>query len=233
MLHKDQKRLKSKNLMLGLFGALNFKLSAPSFQLPTSVFGLLTIIFFSSCTQKTFNNESELLEYIKTPENGYTQHKTINGVDYTLMYHPTDMLVKQELGDSVNGNKINALRNKYNKYLYFNLSMSKNNQELLSVAPKNRNEFGAMVNQLAFGMNEKVHVYTPSKDTLEMADFIYPRMYGMSRATTIMFVYPRDNEALKQEYLNFTIEDLGLYTGEVKFKIPIEKIKKEPMLKFN
>ncbi|MEP5338777.1 MAG: hypothetical protein ABJL44_19805, partial [Algibacter sp.] len=126
----------------------------------------------SSCTNKSFNNETALLDYIKAPENGYTQSKIINGVDYTLMYRPTDMLVKQELGDSINNNKIEALRDKYNKYMYFNLSMSQNNQELLSTAPKNRNEFGAMVNQLAFGMNEKVHIYTPSKDTLEMADFI-------------------------------------------------------------
>lgn len=197
------------------------------------IYLLFLIILFSSCTQNTFSNKTALLEYIKDETNGYTQHKTVNGVDYTLTYRPTDMLVKQELGDSINKEHVKQLRDKYNKYMYFNLSMSKNNKELLSVAPKNRNEFGAMVNQLAFGMNEKVHLYTQSKDTIEMADFIYPRMYGMSRATTIMFVYPRDHEALKHEYLNFTIEDLGLYTGEVKFKIPVEKIKKEPMLKFN
>ena len=185
------------------------------------------------CTQKTFNNETALLDYIKDKTNGYTQYKTINGVDYTLMYRPTDMLVKQELTEDIKTNaaQIKQLRAKYSKYMYFNLSMSQNNQELLSTAPKNRNEFGAMVNQLAFGMNEKVHLYTPTKDTLEMADFIYPRMYGMSRATTIMFVYSRDQEALKADYINFTIEDLGLYTGEVKFKIETDKLNNEPKLK--
>lgn len=196
---------------------------------------MLTIILLSSCTQKTFNNETAMLDYIKDEANGYTQHKTINGVDYTLMYRPTDILVKQELGDSItntNRNRSNELRNKYNKYMYFNLSMSMNNQELLSAAPKNRNEFGAMVNELAFGMNEKVHMYTPSKDTLEMADFIYPRMYGMSRATTIMFVYPRGEKIQNEPYLNFTIEDLGLYTGEVKFKVPTDKLVNEPKLNF-
>ncbi len=192
----------------------------------------IMLILFFSCNQKTFNNETAMLEYIKDKTNGYTQHKTINGVDYTLTYRPTDALVNQELGDSITKSKVEALRSKYKKYMYFNVSMSQNNQELLSTAPKNRNEFGAMVNQLAFGMNEKVHVYTPTKDTLEMADFIYPRMYGMSRATTIMFVYPRDQKALKSEYLNFTIGDLGLYTGEVKFKISTDKLNNEPQLNF-
>ena len=197
------------------------------------IMSLCYITLTTSCTQKTFSNESELLAYVKEPENGYLQSKTINGVAYNLMYRPTDLLVNQELGtNKATDSMVSALRKKYKKYLYFNLSMSQNNQELLNAKAGNRNEFGAMVNQLAFGMNEKVHLYTKSKDTLEMADFIYPRMYGMSKATTIMFVYPRDNKALKEAALNFTIEDLGFYTGEVKFKIDPKQLNDEPQLSF-
>ena len=43
-------------------------------------------------------------------------------------------------------------------------------------------------------------------------------MYGMGGATTMLFIYPKDQKYLNDEYLNFTIEDLGIYTGEVKFK---------------
>ncbi len=184
-----------------------------------------------SCTNKTFNTEEELWTYLKDEKNGYIQHKNINGYDFTLLYKPTDILVKQELGDSKDAETSSALRKKYNKYMYFNVSMSKNNQELLSTAPNNRNEFGAMVNQLAFGMGDKVHLFTQEKDTIELADFSYPRMYGMSRSTDILFVYPRDKKQLTKEYLNFTIEDLGIYTGEVKFKVLTKKIKNEPKLK--
>jgi hypothetical protein len=142
-------------------------------------------------------------------------------------------LVDQEIGgEKVSKTEIDSLRKKYNKYLYFNLSMSRNNKELLSTTPQNRNEFGAMVSQLAFEMGNKVHLFTENRDTIEIADFVYPRMYGMSKATTIMFVYPREEEKLKEEYLNFTVEDIGLYTGEVRFKIDIEKIKNEPILNF-
>ena len=198
---------------------------------------LIVGVISIGCRPKTFKTETALLDYIKEESNGYIQHKNVNGVDFTLLYKPTDLLVKQELGDNlsqseVEVSRIKELRNNYNKYLYFNLSMSQNNQELLSTAPKNRNEFGAMVNQLAFGMGDKVHLFTQSKDTLELADFIYPRMYGMSRATTILFVYPREDAKLKEDYLNFTIEDLGLYTGEVKFKIETTKLNNEPKLSF-
>lgn len=194
------------------------------------IVGCLTL---SSCQQNTFKDKDQLISYLKDTENSYIQHKTINGVDFTLMYKPTDLIVAQELSDDTDPKDIEELRNKYKKYIYFNLSMSKNNQELLSTVPNNRSEFGQMVNQLAFGMNEKVHLFTQSKDTLEMVDFIYPRMYGMSRSTSMLFVYPREGKILKEDYINFTIEDLGMYTGEVKFKMESSKIKDEPQLKLN
>lgn len=189
-------------------------------------------LFLWGCNHKEFNSESDLFDYIKDGANGYSHSKTINGIDFNLMYRPTDAIVNQELGGEISEEKVNKLRNKYKNYMYFNLRMGKNNKELLSAQPKSRDEFGAMVSQLAFGMKDKVYLYTPSLDTLEMTDFIYPRMYGMTDATTIMFVFPRDDKYLNEEYLNFSIQDLGLYTGDVRFKVPVDKLLKEPTLSF-
>lgn len=214
-----------------------FQFRSPNFGLRSSVFGLPSLLLFfflllTSCANKTFNNEQELWTYLKNPDNGYLQQKNINGYDFSLLYKPTDLLVAQELGEDTSKEKKTALREKYQKQLYFTLSMSRNGKELLSTTPKNRQEFGAMVNQLAFGMQEKVHLFTQNKDTLELLDYNYPRMYGMSQSTTMLFVYPRDEKQLREETLNFTIQDLGTYTGEVKFKIETDKIRNEPRLKF-
>jgi hypothetical protein len=191
---------------------------------------LLLILAITSCGSKTFDSTDELLEYISDEDNEYKYSKSVNGVDYVLQYRPTDLLVNQELGDEKDKNKIKELREKYSKFLYFNLSMSMNNKELLSNVVRDKAQFGQMVNDLAFNMDEKVHVFTPDKDTLTMTDFVYPRMYGLTNSTTIMLVYPRDKNYLKEEYLNLTIEDLGLYTGEVKFKIQTEVLNNEPKL---
>ena len=196
------------------------------------ILSFLCFLILFSCNQNTFKTDEDLMNYLREEVNGYTQSKTINGVDFILSYRPTDLLVNQELGGSTSSSKIDSLRSKYNKYLYFNLSMSKNNEELLNGLVKNQNRFGSMVNQLAFRMGEKVHLYTQNKDTIEIFDFIYPRMYGMSRSTTIMFVFPRENKKLQQENLSFVIEDLGFYTGEIKFKVETVKINKEPKLLF-
>jgi len=193
---------------------------------------ILAILFCVSCGPKKFDSTEELWEYIKDPQNKYVQQKHVKGIDFSLLYKPHDLLVEQELGSTGNDSLIQQFRDKYKNYLYFTLSMSKGGHELLSHKARDRQQFGAMVNELAFGMRNKVYMYTPAKDTLPMTDFIYPRMYGMSGSTSILFVYPRREEDLKEKYLNFTVQDLGFYTGEVKFKVPTHIIKEEVKLKF-
>lgn len=182
---------------------------------------------------KIFKNIDDLTVYVQDEQNGYKQKKIVYGFEFSLMYRPTDLLVYQEIGSKkINSKQLNKLRNKYADFMYYNLSISKNNKELLSTIPKNRNEFGTMVNQLNFGMREKVHLMTQNKDTIELIDFMYPRMFGMSRSTTLMFVFPRKDYSLENEYLTLIIEDLGIHTGQVKFQIPSKKIKNEPQLNF-
>lgn len=190
----------------------------------------LFFLILSSCSTKTFDTLEEIFAYVADEENGYFYTKEINGVNYTLQYRPTDVMVQQELGEKPTKEQVNKLRNKYNNYLYFNLSMSLNGQELLSNVVRDKAQFGQMVNDLAFNMNEKVHIFTPEKDTLAMTDFVYPRLYGMTNSTTILIVYPRSEKYLKEDYLNFTIEDLGLDTGEVSFKLQTRPLKNEPKL---
>ena len=191
----------------------------------------LLSLLLSSCNQKSFDSKKELLGYIKNPENGYFQTKKVNGLQISLTYRPTDLLVKQDLGTSAISKKtIDSLRAKYNKYIYFNLRMSKNGQELLNSTSGSNGEFGAMVNQLVFDMGEKVHLFSDQKDTIELVDYIYPRMYGMSQSTSLMLIYPRI--ANYSENLTLSIEDIGFNTGEVKFKIKSNKIINQPQLSF-
>lgn len=194
---------------------------------------LLTACFLSlSCQNKTFKTKETLWQYLKNPENGYLLQKTINGIDYSLLYKPTDVLVAQEY-NSNNPKDLQKLKDKYKDQMYFSLSMSKNNHELLSHLARDKQRFGAMVNQLAFEMGSKVHVFTQSKDTLPLTDYVYPRMYGATGSTSMLFVYPKSREYLQDTYLNFSIEDLGFSTGEVRFKFPTQQIKNPPKLIFD
>jgi hypothetical protein len=194
---------------------------------------LFLFFFLISCGSETFDSPKEMLAYINDGDNGFKQSKIINGVEYTLLYKPTDLLVIQELTDEKNKEYIEKLREKYSRYMYFNLEMAMNEKEVLSNVVKDKVQFGQMVNDLAFGFADKVNLFTPKKDTLIVKDFVYSRMFGMTKSTSIMIVYVRDKKYLNNEYLNFTIEDFGLNTGEVKFKINTRSIVNEPQLRFN
>jgi hypothetical protein len=198
---------------------------------------LLCCIALCACTQKSFEDKDSLVSYLRDESNGYFIKKNVQGFDFSMFYRPTDLMVFQELSDKLSGSekqaKLKELREKYQKHIYLSLSISKDNQELLSVAPSNKQEFGSLVNQLAFDMDKKVHLFNSRKDTVEMIHYAYPRLYGMGKSTDLLLVYPRDTEFLKEETLTMTIEDLGIYTGEIKFKIDTEKILSEPNLNFN
>lgn len=193
---------------------------------------LFVVIGVFSCRSKTFDSADEMNKFVSEENNGYCYKKEVKGVIYTLQYRPTDLLVLQELGADALPVKVEQLRKKYENYLYFNLSMSLNNRELLSDLSQDRGQFGQMVSDLAFNMDQKIHLYTVEKDTIPIADFVYPRMYGISQATTIMVVYPRKKQYLNQKYLNFAVEDLGLDTGEVRFKVLTQPLTNEPLLNF-
>ncbi len=199
-------------------------------KLKLKALGLFLVLMGSACKQKTFDSEKDLWAYVKDETNGYTYEKKVGNISYMLTYRPTDVLVKQELGEDYTQDQVQNLRKKYQQHLYFNLSMSANNQELLNSRAGDRNAFGAMVNQLAFGMADRVHLYSQSKDTIPMADYVYPRMYGMSNATSLLLVYPRDENLLSGEFFHFAIEDLGFATGEVRFKLSTASLKSEPKL---
>lgn len=191
---------------------------------------ILWTLLFCSCGSKEFDSEEELWSYIKNPDNGYFQEKSVNGVDFSLLYKPTDLIVAQELRNKdATQQEIDSLRNKYSQYAYFNLSMSRSNEELLNSLAGDRKKFGSMVNQLSFEMEDKIHMFSNKKDTIPLVDYVYPRMYGMSKSTSILLVYFK-TELEDFNKLILCIEDLGFGTGNVKFNTQVKKIKEKLIL---
>ena len=191
----------------------------------------ISLLLLVSCQSKTFDTKQELLEYIKDPDNGYYQTKTINGVTFSLLYKPTDLLVSQEISDNPTRKEIDSLRGIYGKYAYYNLSMSKNNKELLSHKAGNRQDFGKLVNTLAFDLERNIFLLNQKKDTIHLSDYIYPRKYGMTNSTSLLLAYSK-KEIDASEQINFLIKDLGFNTGDIKFKHTGKIIKIQPEISF-
>lgn len=191
----------------------------------------LSSILFVGCGSNSYNSKEELWAYLLEDNHGYHQSKEINGLLYELTYKPTDLLVEQELNEIYSADEVQSLRDKYGDYLYFNLSISSHGKELLSQSI-NREAFGEMVNQLAFGMEQKLTLITQKQDTIPLQDYVYPRLYGMGNSTDLLLVYENNLEMNDEEILRLTIEDFGFSTGEVSFQIPTQSFKEQPQLKF-
>jgi hypothetical protein len=196
------------------------------------IFIAAIILVIYGCRTRSFDSEKELWVYLKQQDNGYHFQKTFNDVDYVLTYKPTDLLVEQELNDTYTLKEISTLRKKYKDYLYFNLSISSKGQELLNHKAGNQLEFKTLASELSFKMAENIHLISEKRDTIILLDYSYPRLYGMSKSTDMLLVYPRDSSFLEQDYLLLTIEDFGFKTGEVSFKIETQKIREQPKLSF-
>ncbi|MEL7145003.1 MAG: hypothetical protein AAFO69_01440 [Bacteroidota bacterium] len=194
----------------------------------------MVTIGVAGCHHKTsFNDQQSLWSYLRDEDHGYLQTKEVNGVHYQLLYKPTDLVVSQLLrGKKASEATIDSLRQKYGQYLYFNLAMSQNGRELLHQVAGERKQFGALVNALAFDMDEKVNLFTNQLDTIPLLDYAYPRLYGMSNQTSVMLVYPKD-QILKSGFIHLSIEDLGFGTGEVTFRQEVGLLVDQPTLRFS
>ncbi|WP_418501219.1 hypothetical protein [Flagellimonas sp.] len=192
-----------------------------------------TLLMFLGCAKSSFDQPQKLWDYLKDPRNDYHFVKKVRAVEYTLTYRPTDLMVSQELNEGASMGAVDSIRRKYGPYMYFDLGISIDGQEVLNRKVYDKQIFGELVGQLSFGMADKIHLITKNRDTIELMDFAYPRLYGLSKNTKILLVFQREDKILVHDYFLLAIKDLGFETGEVTFKVDTDKIIKEPKLIFN
>lgn len=199
------------------------------FRLRPSIIIILLVSLFSSCRHNY--SKERLANYITNPNKGLVQEKVINGTIIRLTYKPSDLMAMQEIKaiETTSRAKIKEIQRSYSQQYYFQLSISLQGQEILHSAA-DREWFSFMVNKLSFGMNEYVSLVNVELDTLKLLTYNYPRMYGMSTSTDMLFVFER-NKQEPNDILTFKLEDFGIFTGDVKFKIKVKDINRVPQLR--
>lgn len=196
------------------------------------LFFVLAGLIIISC--RNYVSEEELKKYILNPENGLTIEKNIGALKMVLNYRPVDLVISRELKSRENYTKedVAELKNHYNKYSYFILTMSDNNREILTKTLSDNNLFAQSINNLAFGLDAEVRMITSEKDTVPVSDFVYPRMYGTTDNTQLMIVFP--SEKIKtSDWVEIEIGDMGLGLGINKFRFESGLLLNIPEISFN
>jgi hypothetical protein len=192
------------------------------------------ILFVATITIVSCNRpmkQDKLMKYISEPKHGLLQEKKTNGIIFMAIYRPSDLMAAQELRaySSYSRQFADSIKAIYNKYLYFLISMSYNNQELLNSLSGNQQQFGEMVNRLSFEMNDYILLTTSNNDTLKLIDYSYPRMYGTGTSTDLLFAFERFQLGQAGE-LYLKLSDFGIKTGDVVFTFKSGDLHNVPVL---
>ncbi len=189
---------------------------------------LLLIAYASSCTQKNIT-EAELWEYVRDPDNGLTKEIKRDSWKITLWYKPTDLIVSQEINPEKSSGKkeqVDALRKKYSKYAYFilNLSHEEIKRPFLQLSPD-------LKNRLMFQMNAYASLATSNKDTLEVMDYVYPRLFESSSEISMLFAFDKEKLNSSKNF-SFLLSEFGLELNQVQFDFLVEDIKETPQINY-
>jgi hypothetical protein len=192
---------------------------------------LLQLAFFLLviCACNRSVDKAKLTSYLNDPENGVRQEVKAGEYKISLTYRPTDLVVEQE--GETDPEKIASKKKEYSKYNYFILNMSLGgDKDVLYKGSGSQQQFSASLNRLNFGLSEFIYARRDQKDTLYLADYYVPNLYGMGGSTQILLAFPNEAEKPYEE-LEITIKEMGFGIGNQKFVFRKEDIEDIPSLK--
>jgi len=194
------------------------------------------IVFFlmvlTRCGTPEFLSPAELNNFILEPKNGLVKTVEVNGYRIDVTFRPTDLWVHQELGEnSMPFNEIEKLREKYDHYYYFILSLSRNNKEALHQVSEGMGKYSELVQVLSFRMPEYTTLTTAAYDTIPVADFMLNRTYGFNASTDLLFVFNRE-KAQGQSWVQFNLNEFGLGVGNHRFRFSNKDLDRAPGINF-
>lgn len=188
----------------------------------TALIFLLATLFV--CCSKEAVSEDELKAYIQDESNYLSKTAKTDGYQVNVSYKPQELLVKQEM--DAGGANLSALQEKYGQHIYFILSLSKDNHEVLD---KGAETYSDLVSTLSFRMSEFVSLTTSGKDTLHAVDYVFSRTYGYSGANNLMFAFAKE-KITKSKWIEFNLEEFGLGLGRKSFRFEMDDMENIPRL---
>jgi hypothetical protein len=194
------------------------------------VFFILALYFIVSCTSHEVDYK-DLIKYLSDPTHGLQKEQKIGNITVRVTYRPQSLLIRQELNNipQIKGDTLARLSEHYKGQLYFTLSFTSKNKDLLNEVSPDQSQFADLLNQLAFRMSEKVFLTTSEQDTLDFLDYAYPRDFGINNSTNLIFAFKNKN-LRNTSWIEFKLLDIGLNIPPVRFRFYIKDINNIPQL---
>lgn len=178
-------------------------------------FAILVCLYIFACKQVDKKNVEAVTKYVSESENKLHKVKEIEKLKYSLTYRPTILMVEQELRGEKDEQAAKKAYAKYKPYYYFILNMSIDDKDALYKGSASQAQFSENIQKFSFQMGDYIYAYT-NKDTIGLADFYTPNMYGYAKSTQVLLVF--DRTQIKEEHFKINIEELGYGVGRQTFE---------------
>jgi hypothetical protein len=190
------------------------------------IYFVLITTLLAAC--KKVVDQQGMNNYLNDPDNGLKQETTTGNYKISLTYRPIDLIMEQE--GETDPKKIEEKKKEYSKYHYFTLNMSLGDKDVLYKGSSSQQQFRTSLSRLNFGLSEYIYALADKKDTLYLADYYVPNLYGMGGSTQILLAFPNETNKNYEE-LEVKIKEMGFGTGGQKFIFKREDMEDIPTLK--
>jgi|SRR6185312_1541105 len=209
---------------------MNNKTSRVYLPITVGITTLIVVIFaFTLFKKKSYVTEKELYAYVKNPDNGLMKEQTKDDVKFVVYYKPSDLLTAQDRNSKVTQPN-SDIKTAYNDYYYFVLNFSKDNQEL-EASLLTTTDFSKAIQELSFGMKEHINIITNEQDTVELASYLFPRMFGSSGSTSFICAFEKE-DIEKSKSFDLVFYHPMIVESPVRFNFANRDIKNTPGIKF-
>jgi len=190
---------------------------------------LVSVFSFTFFKRKAYVSEQELFAYLKDTDNGLMKEQKKDDVKFVVYYKPSDLLVAQDRNLKTEQTS-SDVKTAYDNYYYFVVNISKNGQEL-EASLLTDTEFAKAIQELAFGMREHISILTSEQDTVALAEYLFPRMYGSTGSTSFICAFEK-KDIEKSKNFNLVFYHPQVVDTPVKFSFLTKDIKNTPRIKF-
>lgn len=162
-----------------------------------------------------------MIAYINDPDNGLQKTEQTGKVKVVLTYKPWQLMAGKQPG--AKNKTVNKRPAYFDNKLFFVLSLSANNKELLRQLPFN--QYSKMVQVLAFKIAEFVDITPDEGKPVQPLECIFQQTYGMGIANNLLIVFNK-SALLDANNLTVQLKEFGLNLGNLTFTLETKNIKK-------
>lgn len=195
-----------------------------------SVLFIATLVLVSGCFRKTFSPK-EYYEWSKGSESNLNREFKGNGVDFTLKYIPSELILCNELRNGIlQENDLESRKKELGDLTYFNLRIGSDEQDLLMFKVNDEQEYLRRVNYYSMDFQFDI-IAVCGADTVPCVLYQFENTYGVTPHVNISLAFPHQvMESNAENSISILLSDRIFDNNIIRFEYKENELSEVPEL---